>query len=336
LGADPCRKVTEQSCNIAKSFNSTLSLNYTCPATAEYYMYILNCDQAKINLKIDLELMNPGGDHLDFGEIPFPAMYMVLTAMWGVLTALWCYNWIINRTQKVKLHRVISIFPLGKLAYCVIAYAYWKLRQTEGMSNLETTLAYGFAYIGFKTIFYTILLFIASGWGTVKDGFGTDKYFIGTVAIFLTGTLLAGFLLHGLFLLMSFVLYIVIIVMVFRWVARSLLELEVEIRNNPHEYEDPNDPRHQANTNSARSKEVMFRRFKIIMLAYIGVIMIIVLMEILFLMIYEWVSEMLSELLEMLMFVCIGYTFRLRRANIYYMLPTTDDSVGGQNLQGIQ
>ena len=53
------------------------------------------------------------------------------------------------------------------------------------------------------------------------------------------------------------------------------------------------------------------------MLAYIGMVMVIALFEIMFLLNYPWVTEMMYELLEMMVFICVGYTFRQRRSTMH-------------------
>lgn len=76
------------------------------------------------------------------------------------------------------------------------------------------------------------------------------------------------------------------------------------------------------------------------MLSYIGMVMIISMIELLFLAYYAWVSELLRELMELMMFICIAYvhfnfliiecfswTFRLRSKNIYYQLSSEEEEL---------
>lgn len=49
------------------------------------------------------------------------------------------------------------------------------------------------------------------------------------------------------------------------------------------------------------------RNFKVIMLSYIALVMLVSLLEVLFLLNYYWVAEMLREMMELLMFLCIRW-----------------------------
>jgi len=69
----------------------------------------------------------------------------------------------------------------------------------------------------------------------------------------------------------------------------------------------------------------MFKRFKLIMLSYLIAEMTILFLRVLFLDVYPWIYQMFTEILQLVMFICIGWTFRLRASNIYYRLDNNED-----------
>jgi len=60
------------------------------------------------------------------------------------------------------------------------------------------------------------------------------------------------------------------------------------------------------------------------MILFIVINAVIILADVLFLEEYEWIGVFFNEVEELGMFLCIGWTFRLRSVNIYYRLEASD------------
>jgi len=201
----------------------------------------------------------------------------------------------------------------------IIGSLYLRLLGSESLTSI---VVYGALWISFQVVFYAILLIISCGWGISRDSFDRDKYAIGGITVGLFLALLATFLLRGYFNLLMLVMYIVIIVMIFRYTNKNLLGLGIAMRN---QIESP-DSQDSRTRNTAKDKYRMFTTYKVIMLAYLALSMVILLISIIFLQpYYQWIYTMLSELLDVMMFICIGWTFRLRSVNIYYRLNSDED-----------
>mmetsp|Transcript_24310 Transcript_24310/g.34099 ORF Transcript_24310/g.34099 Transcript_24310/m.34099 type:complete len:424 (+) Transcript_24310:85-1356(+) len=320
---EPCKiGITNQTCELSVQFQGHLELDKNVTKYGVYYLYLANCDALTITGNAYYTLVNPAGQHLGFGYIPLPALFTILTGTWFVISVLWCFTWIKNKTvctifirqQSIKFYSVVSIFPIVKFVYAIIGVFYWGSYARDGSVSVSAFMLYGFLYILMRSVFYSVLLLIATGWGVLRDSLESEKYVIGGTIGGLIATLIAGFLLHGLFILLTFVIYIVVIVLIFRYINYNLYRLETEGSNRP-----------DVSRIVVQDKEEMFKTFKVIMLAYIAIVMVIALFEIMFLLNYPWVTEMLYELLELTVFICIGYTFRQKPPG-YHRTDNYDDT----------
>jgi len=281
---------------------------------------MLNCASTPMKVELVMTVMNPDGEHLGYGFIPLPIIYMLLLSVWVVGTSMWCFNWIKHRTQTIRLNSALSIYPVTKIVFAAIAILYWKTISLQGEAPYSYLLTYGFLYISAEAVFYLVLMLVATGWGLLKDNLGMDKYLITGVIVTLIGTRLLGFLLHGLFFLLSYIIYIVIVVIVFRYINKNVQDLQVELRNNPRPVGD-SDQRNR-DLNSSKDKMIYY---KVIMLAYVALVMLSALFELLFLRDYPWIAEMMRELLELSIFLCVGYVLRLRSLDRYYRVDVQNE-----------
>lgn len=315
-----CESIAEEFCEISVNFTGSLTGRYEIEKGAFYYLIFAQCGPGYYNADLDYVLMNPGGEHLSTDSIPFPVLYMILLASWFLLSAAWCFNWITNRRQKIKLHRAISLFPFVKFLFCCAAVYYWKSLSSNGIETSAMVGVYQTFNVLFEVIFYSILLLIASGWGISRDNIGQDKFVISFVAIGLALALIASYFLQRYFSLLIMICYVIIIVTIFKNTNRNMFLIQAQSQD---EENDGGQGHQRRNTTAEKFK--MFKTFKAIMLAYLAAIMAILLIMVLFLENFPWIYNMLNEVLQLVMFVCIGWTFRLRDINIYYRIPDQDE-----------
>jgi len=318
----PCSEVDEQFCEVSVPFTGTTPLNYTnsVGSSGEYFFILANCNGSipgiTYTATVEYTVLNPNGEQLSSDAIPFPSLYIVLIVVWVLLTGLWSLNWIVNRTQKIKLHRVISLFPFTKFAFCGAAVYYWKSLSYTGEQTVASLSVYGALYILFELAFYSILLIISSGWGITRDELQQDKSIILVVVFILAICLSLSFAFRGYLSVTLLVMYVVILAMIFRYVNRNLLALR---DRNSVESTDSTEPG-VTHRNTSAEKLKMFTYFKIIMFGYLFLNMLITLIAMVFLQYYQWIYKMLLELLQVTMFICVGWTLRLRSVNLYYRL----------------
>jgi len=294
--------------------SSATTFKQTINETAVLYFYLLDCYGIVGEAVVHLLFVNPGGEQLSSEYIPLPLIFIILCGVWVLFTFLWCVNWIYHRSHGVLLHRVITAFPVSKIIWTGFAIYYWKGLSIQGWQPTIVIVIYYGVFIVSRAIFYGVLLVIARGWGITRDHLGRYKWFVLVTMIAVAICFGLGIVLSGYFLLISFVVYIMLLVLVFRSVNVNLRELSVQLANPDH------DP-------SCDSRYRLYRLFKIIMLAYVTLILCVVMLDILFLQDLMWITILLEESLDVGLFVCIGLKFRLRRINIYYKLPNAQGNI---------
>jgi len=222
----------------------------------------------------------------------------------------------------------MTILPIVKLVYCILGVFYWKTYSMQGIVSDGPEDSFIVFIILEEAVFYAILLLIACGWGLSEDSMKAEKYIIGGVVVALIGTRVLGYLINWLFFLMSFLTYIVIVVMIFRFVNYHLQRLHADLRDNPQPISNDGSLR-----NPTAEKEQKLKTFKIIVLCFVALVMMISLSQLLFFRDYPWVSDLLRELLDLTIFIAIGYVFRLQDMTVYYLLREDEDNVRNSPLQ---
>jgi len=201
-----------------------------------------------------------------------------------------------------------------------MAIIYWSTNSLQGIVPNYTEYLFVFFIVTQEAVFYTVLLFISCGWGINKEQLDSDKFVIAGVLFALVSTRILGFLVHQLFFLLSFLIYIIIIVLIFRCINNNLRDLYIEMRDNPRPV--LGDPTLR---NPVVEKEKMLKTFKVIILSYVATVMVIALFQLLFLKDYPWITDMMKELLELMIFITIAWTFKLKDLHMYYIVDEEDD-----------
>jgi len=289
---------------------------------------IFNCDKIRFQANVNIVLLNPDGENLGFGYIPYPTVFIIMLVIWGLGFLIWTYNWIKYRSLSSKFNKMITLFPLVKIAYSAVSIYYWKTDSMQGEVSDSMEYLFIFWIILEEAVFYIVLMLISIGWGFTQRQFDPDKFVIAGVIVGLIVTRILGYMVHNLFFLLSFLIYIVVIVVIFRFINNNLRDLHNELRDNPRPITtDPSLP------NPIAEKEKMMKAFKATMMGYLAAVMMIMLFQLLFLRDYPWITDTLRELSELMIFICIGWTFRLKNPDVYYQLDEDDTFFRGESIE---
>jgi len=319
---DVCGVVSNSSCTLALSFTNSLAISqFSAPQYGMYYVELINCDDPSIQATVHMVLLNPDSDHLSFSYIPYPDLFAILCIIWIAFIVVWVSNLVLYRTQPSKVNRMMITLPIIKIVYCSLGIFYWKTYSIDGTISDRIADSFVIFIILQEAIFYAVLMLIACGWGILTDHLKLEKYIIIAVVVGLIGTRALGYFVNWLFILMSFLTYIIIIVMIFRFVNFNLHLLHIQLRDNPPPISNDGSLR-----NPIAEKESKLKTFKFVILAFIALVMTISLFQLLLFRDYPWVSDMLYQLLDLMTFISIGYIFRLQDPTAYYLLGEDDDN----------
>src|SRR5690554_595009 len=117
------------------------------------------------------------------------------------------------------------------------------------------------------------------------------------ISLGLTICSLLGFLLSGFFNLLVFIIYIAIIIMIFTYANRNIRNLDEAV--------EPTEEASRGRPGSASDKIWLFRRFKVIIVSYLCLVMVILLVELIFLSNHPWVTQLFQQTLEIVLSVGI-------------------------------
>ncbi|GAM26232.1 hypothetical protein SAMD00019534_094070 [Acytostelium subglobosum LB1] len=400
------------------------AINYTLESSSGYisntiarrsfYTFLIaQCTGQALTYRVSYAFYQADGNQLSYESIPLPVTYVVFTSFWVVLCLAWGINWILFRKQRIKLHRVITTYPITKLAVVSFFCGYWYYLRSHGAVGLATTIFYWIFYAVNKTISCVLLLVISTGWGICACKFEHLKRSLYIVVGLLAVTICLGALFGGFFNYLQFIVYIPILGIIFIKTDNNILSIKTSIQeleqstssssllvmaagdgstspvsspaspqsppSQPEQQQqqqrtghetnnferlsvngdsDDNDndndkdnednqierdrakqqeqqqPQEQHTSDSSsrisnlrdedkalrlsqyNQKIAMFFAFKWIMLTYLSLFIIIDFLKAAYPIIWVW--DFLGLTIDVFLFVCIGFTFRLRAARLYY------------------
>ncbi|KAH3757828.1 hypothetical protein Pelo_10380 [Pelomyxa schiedti] len=284
-------------------------IKYEVPRSLVWDICAKSCELLPISFTYYGNLTNPGGDQLDASEIPLKWMHIAFVIVWSLMAFLWILNWIKFRHQKSKLHRVITSFPGIKILISTFSIAVlWRLSAT-GEATLALLLPYALCLPFVDAIFIGIMLLLAKGWGITHDVLGRFRY---ALAGLVFGMLCFGFLRYffaGWFSLLTFAIWGISFFIVFRETNYNIFEQDSISHQESGE----------THSNKHKIMRDMFRRFRVLLLAYVLCsVMIIAFGAFITFTMYSWIIVFLQELILLIIFAIILFTFRLRPVNLYY------------------
>jgi len=270
------------------------------------------------------EFLNPGGEQLPFEYIPLPKMGLAFAILWGILTVVWCANWIYHRHQTIKLHKFISTVFLFGIARDTTMSLLFKNYSITGYLSYTLFALYIAALVLWYFTFYSTLQLISKGYCIVQDKLDIRTYAIIFLLSFAQATCFFIEYFFTAVLIATFVADMIIFFVIFRSTSTSIKLLMVEAERAGQQ---PSDGTGQELNENRQRKIKMLRYFSWLTLAYIFLSFIVGALFRLIVdlsTIYNWLNFLYAELLDLLFFVGIAWTLRLRGRNIYFLLATEE------------
>jgi len=150
-------------------------------------------------------------------------------------------------------------------------------------------------------------MLVASGYGSITSTLGKHKYWSILVCAGIISSLILGIFVQQLLQMFRYVVYVVALVLVFRNINQNLILLHLQQQRNLPE------PQIYDPTNVytiIESKIDLFKHLRLSMLSYIGLVMLCLLVEILVLINYAWVSTFIKECQDLLLTFTVFFIFR--------------------------
>ena len=285
--------------------------------TAEYLTFVLaNCGGESVRGKASYTILNPGGAHLGTDLAPLPTAYMALVGGWAVVLVLWVLNLCKFRDHNVVLQRVLTLVPVAKFISVGLRMAYYQ--QGAATGDLPSSIMYFsyIVYILYKAAFFSVLLLIAKGWLISRPSLDESEQRSLFCIVMSFCLMLVGYAFFPSFqssygLLMLCGVYFWIIHTVFASSLRNVRALEMQIYMIRQHGVDPA-------TTPVPARMRMFYKFRTYLALFVFSDLLITTVVTIALTRMLWLEITLHEVVDILFFIGIGWTFRMREFNPYF------------------
>ncbi|KYQ90675.1 hypothetical protein DLAC_09311 [Tieghemostelium lacteum] len=198
-----------------------------------YYFLMSKCLAQEMKFNVEYSFTNPTNNHLSYELMPLPIILMVFVAIWSILIIYWISNWVLNRTQHIKLHKVITLYPISKLIDVIYSLGYYQYIKTHGSTNVATLIMYWVIFIIFRIISIVVLLLISCGWSILPVSISKSfQNIIYICIVALAITLGIGSFLGGYYNILSFIIYIPILIIIFIKTDKSIHLIQISISSS--------------------------------------------------------------------------------------------------------
>ena len=314
-----------------KIFYNTSFVIYVANEKEEglYSLYYHNCHNyhrdrrpVSVDFTVDIEEKN-GNSYLSAGEMPLPALYMLMSVLFFLSGCFWVFILRKNGTEQVfRIHWIMAALVFLKSLSLLFHGVNYQKVETHGVHMKSWAILYYVTHLlKGGLLFFTIVL-IGSGWAFIKHIFSDKEkrvfmivlplQVIANVAYIIVEESEEGEALHNSWreiLTLVDLLCCGAILFPVVWSIRHLQEAS------------------ETDGKAAFSLEKLklFRHFYIMVVCYIYFTRIIVyLLQITVPFQYEWLDEMFKEMATFVFFVMTGYKFRPASNNPYFNVPTDD------------
>eukprot|EP00095_Tigriopus_kingsejongensis_P002082 snap_masked-scaffold866_size86999-processed-gene-0.11 protein:Tk02082 transcript:snap_masked-scaffold866_size86999-processed-gene-0.11-mRNA-1 annotation:"protein gpr107-like" len=314
-------------------YNLSFVLYVAHPSEAGLYsLYFHNCrnyertSASRVDFTVDLEEKN-GNSYLSAGEMPLPALYLMLSVLFCLSGCFWVFILRKNGTERVfRIHWVMAaLVYLKALSLFFHGINYQKI-EFHGHNIESWAILYYVTHLLKGGLLFFTLILIGSGWAFVKHIFsGREKrvfimvlplQVLANVAYIIVEESEQGDTRHNAWreiLTLVDLLCCGAILFPVVWSIRHLQESSQT----------------DGKATISLEKLKLFRHFYIMVVCYIYFTRIIVyLLQITVPYQYEWLDEMFKEMATFVFFVMTGYKFRPASDNPYFSVPTDDYDLG--------
>ncbi|KAJ3442815.1 hypothetical protein M0812_12566 [Anaeramoeba flamelloides] len=301
-------------CLVQHKFSPNITEERTAKKQGYQYFLIVNCgEEREITYTFDYIFVNPNEQYLSLSEIPFPKLFLIFSILWSVLIFFWCINWGFHFKLRIKLHQLLTFVLFTKAIALYLLYFFWSNISQTGIVKNKYVISLA-TYIAFSEyIFYTSLLLIANGW-TITKKYLTKKQHvhiaIPILIIAVSKQLQKVYQLTWVGIMLLFILaitYFYILKLLFESTNNSLHTLQFKLLLL-------RESGIQPLTTPTYAKFQLFKKYKNSIFYYILLFVAVYGIGVTITR-YQWVVEICMLIVDLILYLAIGFTFRLRDQN---------------------
>lgn len=142
--------------------------------SVHYSLLLLKCDPTgpseTIQVRVDLELINPNGQHLSTQKHPYILLFIVLVAVYGGLLMYWLFYSIKNKRHIYRFHVVVAVALFLQIVSYGAIFTYYEYMNIQGSMSDVFDITLSVIGVFGDTSFLLILLLVSLGYSIVGEG----------------------------------------------------------------------------------------------------------------------------------------------------------------------
>ena len=244
--------------------------------------------------------------------------------------------------QRSKLHTAITVFLGIKIcATAFLAFEWYTLKNAGEVPHMQGVL-YSVVRIAEMTSFLSVLMLISAGWGIIDNARARKWPLIALLAVTYAGCLAMELFLSFWFSIATAVALCIVLFFTFVLATDTMVLLTHRVATGTdagstvtkEDEEHPSSPELESEEGmapvealtpgckaQARKQLTMISRFRFLIVLYIAGQLLCSVLNIFD--VSNWVSQMVSQLFDLLLYLCIEFLFLLRKERehgLYFML----------------
>lgn len=294
----------------------------------DFYEFVyLNCDENDAAVvDITFDFVNPGGENLSTGDVPFKVLCVVYLGIWSGVVVLWGLNWVCQRRRSVPLYLILGVTPVLHCLTSGVLVVYWRSLSATGEASVGLYLL-ELVVSGCSTAaLLSTLVLVAKGYNITRPTLVSQEWrsvwvmAIVFVVCYFTWQLLTGFF----FLFLLILVYVLVLRFLFASVAANVSLIEFQLR-----FLHGSRPEQLSSSSLPARQIAVVKRFRSALALYLGVDIMLHVWSTMALQRSPWAEFMLVESCTLLLVLYMLVDFRLRQASPYYTSGSSEPLLPG-------
>jgi hypothetical protein len=162
---DSKKAITHLKVNVT---STPVSLNFTVPVKDVYYIVSQHCLAHRTgSYLIEATFVNPGGQHLDWRDLPSLKILKVVIGVFSGLLVMWIGVVFVKRRKFLPIHVYCGLINGFYLCFLIFHLVSLNKAQTTDDSTVFGYLRSAFEFT-YDTVLFVTLVFASGGWGLLN------------------------------------------------------------------------------------------------------------------------------------------------------------------------
>ena len=163
-------------------YSYSISKSITIDTSSHYSLLLLKCEpsapSAALSIRVDMELINPNGQHLSTQKHPYILIYFTLMIANGALLTYLLFFFLKNKRHIFRLQIVIGVAIILQIISHASVFTYFEYINIEGKMSDALDITLSVISVFGDTGFLLMLLAISIGYSIMEDSLNPKAKFL--------------------------------------------------------------------------------------------------------------------------------------------------------------